>query len=177
LSAHKKHKEQAPTVLNYYVISISTSRYEKLQRKEPVVDESGDLIKEILIKAGQKVIGYDLVPDDKVKILKAFAKALDMDEVDVVVSTGGTGYSPTDVTVETMRPLFDRAIEGFSDLFRLYSEREIGSAAYLTKASAGIIKNKLVYLLPGSPDAVRLAVEKLILPEAGHLIYLIRSSR
>ncbi|MCQ4350006.1 MAG: molybdenum cofactor biosynthesis protein, partial [Sulfolobales archaeon] len=68
-------------------------------------------------------------------------------------------------------------IEGFSDLFRLYSEREIGSAAYLTKASAGIIKNKLVYLLPGSPDAVRLAVEKLILPEAGHLVYLIRSSR
>jgi len=66
----RKHKEQAPTVLNYYVISISTSRYEKLQRKEPVVDESGDLIKEILIKAGQKVIGYDLVPDDKVKILR-----------------------------------------------------------------------------------------------------------
>jgi len=159
------------------VISISTSRYEKLRRNEPVVDESGDLIKEVLIKARQKVIGYDLVPDDKVKILKAFAKALDMEEVDVLVSTGGTGYSPTDVTVETVRPLFDRVIEGFSDLFRLYSEREIGSAAYLTKASAGIIKNKLVYLLPGSPDAVRLALEKLILPEAGHLIYLIRSSR
>jgi len=159
------------------VISISTSRYEKLRRNEPVVDESGDLIKEILIKAKQKVIGYDLVPDDKVKILKAFAKALDIEEVDVLVSTGGTGYSPTDVTVETVRPLFDRVIEGFSDLFRLYSEREIGSAAYLTKASAGIIKNKLVYLLPGSPDAVRLALEKLILPEAGHLIYLIRSSR
>ncbi|MGC9105184.1 MAG: MogA/MoaB family molybdenum cofactor biosynthesis protein [Thermoprotei archaeon] len=177
MSAHKKHKELAPAKLNYYVITISTSRYEKLVRKEPVVDESGDLIKEMLIRAGQNVVGYDLVPDDKVKILKAFAVALDREDVDVVISSGGTGYSPTDVTVETIRPLFDRHIEGFSDLFRLYSEREIGGAAYLTKASAGVINGKLIYLLPGSPDAVKLALEKLILPEAGHLVFLIRSPR
>ena len=175
MAAHEKHKELAPKSLNYYVITISTSRYKKLLNKEPVVDESGDLIKDILIRNGQNIVGYDLVPDDKVKILKAFANALDRDDVDVIVSTGGTGYSPTDQTVETIRPLFDRVIEGFGDLFRLYSEREIGSAAYLTKASAGIIRGKLVYLLPGSPDAVRLALEKLILPEAGHLVYLIRS--
>ena len=175
MAAHEKHKELAPKSLNYYVITISTSRYKKLLNKEPVVDESGDLIKDILIRNGQNIVGYDLVPDDKVKILKAFANALDRDDVDVIVSTGGTGYSPTDQTVETIRPLFDRIIEGFGDLFRLYSEREIGSAAYLTKASAGIIRGKLVYLLPGSPDAVRLALEKLILPEAGHLVYLIRS--
>ena len=174
MAAHEKHKELAPKSLNYYVITISTSRYRKLLNKEPVVDESGDLIKDILIRNGQKVVGYDLVPDDKVKILKAFANALDRADVDVIVSTGGTGYSPTDQTVETIRPLFDRVIEGFGDLFRLYSEREIGSAAYLTKASAGIIAGKLVYLLPGSPNAVRLALEKLILPEAGHLVYLIR---
>ena len=175
MAAHEKHKEHAPKSLNYYVITISTSRYRKLVNKEPVVDESGDLIKDILIRNGQKVVGYDLIPDDKVKILKAFANALDRADVDVIVSTGGTGYSPTDQTVETIRPLFDRVIEGFGDLFRLYSEREIGSAAYLTKASAGIIAGKLVYLLPGSPNAVRLALEKLILPEAGHLVYLIRS--
>ena len=175
MAAHEKHKELAPKSLNYYVITISTSRYRKLLNKEPVVDESGDLIKDILIRNGQKVVGYDLIPDDKVKILKAFANALDRADVDVIVSTGGTGYSPTDQTVETIRPLFDRVIEGFGDLFRLYSEREIGSAAYLTKASAGIIAGKLVYLLPGSPNAVRLALEKLILPEAGHLVYLIRS--
>ena len=175
MAAHEKHKELAPKSLNYYVITVSTSRYRKLLKKEPVVDESGDLIKDIVIRNGQNVVGYDLVPDDKVKILKAFANALDRDDVDVIVSTGGTGYSPTDQTVETIRPLFDRVIEGFSDLFRLYSEREIGSAAYLTKASAGIIAGKLVYLLPGSPNAVRLALEKLILPEAGHLVYLLRS--
>ena len=174
MAAHEKHKELAPKSLNYYVITISTSRYRKLLNKEPVVDESGDLIKDILIRNGQKVVGYDLIPDDKVKILKAFANALDRADVDVIVSTGGTGYSPTDQTVETIRPLFDRVIEGFGDLFRLYSEREIGSAAYLTKASAGIIAGKLVYLLPGSPNAVKLALEKLILPEAGHLVYLIR---
>ena len=176
MAAHEKHKELAPKSLNYYVITISTSRYRKLLNKEPVVDESGDLIKDILIRNGHKVVGYDLIPDDKVKILKAFANALDRADVDVIVSTGGTGYSPTDQTVETIRPLFDRVIEGFGDLFRLYSEKEIGSAAYLTKASAGIIAGKLVYLLPGSPNAVKLALEKLILPEAGHLVYLIRSS-
>lgn len=175
--AHKQHREKAPKSLNFYVITISTSRYEKFKNKEPVVDESGDIIKQLLIENGHKVVGYSLVPDDKIKILRAFAEALDNDEVDVIISTGGTGYSPTDVTVETIRKIFDREIEGFSDVFRLvsYNDPEVKSAAYLTKATAGIIGKKVVFLLPGSPDAVRLALKELILPEVGHLIYLVRS--
>ncbi|BFH72713.1 molybdenum cofactor biosynthesis protein MoaB [Sulfurisphaera javensis] len=175
--AHKKHRENAPKTLNFYVITISTSRYEKFLKKEPVVDESGDIIKQLIIESGHKLVGYSLVPDDKIKILKAFADALDNNEVDVIVSTGGTGYSPTDMTVETIRGLFDREIEGFSDVFRLvsYNDPEVKAAAYLTKASAGIIGKKVIYLLPGSPDAVKLALKELILPEVGHLVYLIRS--
>ncbi|TRM83284.1 hypothetical protein DJ526_12570, partial [Sulfolobus sp. A20-N-G8] len=110
--------------------------YEKLIRKEPVVDESGDIIKQLIISSGYTVVGYDLIPDDKIKILKAFVLALENPQVDVIISTGGTGYSLTDVTVETIRPLFDREIEGFSDIFRLvsYNDPEVKSASYLTKA-------------------------------------------
>ena len=177
MHAHEKHRELAPKEINFYVITISTSRYEKMSRKEPVVDESGDVIKQLIIESGYSVVGYSLVPDNKIKILRAFAEALDDPRVDVIVSTGGTGYAPSDQTVETIRPLFDREIEGFSDVFRniSFDDPKVRSAAYLTKASAGIIDKKIVYLLPGSPDAVRLAMKELILPEVGHLLYLVRS--
>ncbi|AOL16287.1 molybdenum cofactor biosynthesis protein [Sulfolobus sp. A20] len=176
MTAHKEHRLHAPKNINFYVITISTSRYEKLIRKEPVVDESGDIIKQLIISSGYTVVGYDLIPDDKIKILKAFVLALENPQVDVIISTGGTGYSLTDVTVETIRPLFDREIEGFSDIFRLvsYNDPEVKSASYLTKATAGIIGDKILYLLPGSPDAVKLAMKELILPEIGHLIYIAR---
>lgn len=176
MSAHKMHREHSPTNINFYVITISTSRYEKLMKKEPVVDESGDIIKQLIIESKYNIIGYDLVPDDKIKILKAFIAALDNPQVDVIISTGGTGYAQTDVTVETIRKIFDREIEGFADVFRLvsFNDPEVRAAAYLTKATAGIVNDKIIYLLPGSPDAVKLAMKELILPEVGHLIYLVR---
>jgi molybdenum cofactor biosynthesis protein B len=177
MSAHKQHREMAPKVLNFFVITVSTSRYEKMQKKEPIVDESGDIIKQEIITSGHRLVGYSLVPDDKVKILKAFAEALDNPEVDVIVSTGGTGYSKTDVTVETLRGIFDREVEGFGEVFIFlsYEDPQVRSAAYLSKATAGIIKDKVIYALPGSPDAVKLAMEKLILPEAPHLVFIARS--
>lgn len=176
MSAHKQHRQHSPTNINFYVITISTSRFEKLIKKEPVVDESGDIIKQLIIESKYNVVGYDLVPDNKIKILKAFSNALDNPQVDVIVSTGGTGYHPTDVTVETIRKIFDREIEGFSDVFRLisFNDPEVRSAAYLTKSTAGIVGDKLIFLLPGSPDAVKLAMKDLILPEVGHLLYLVR---
>lgn len=174
--AHKEHRAHAPKVLSFYVITISTSRYEKMMKREPVVDESGDIIKESIISAGHKLVGYILVPDDKIKILKAFIDAIENPEVDVIISTGGTGYSPTDMTVEVIRGILDREIEGFGDVFRYisYTQPEVRSAAYLSKATAGIIKDKVVYLLPGSPEAVKLAIRELILPEVGHLVYIVR---
>jgi molybdenum cofactor biosynthesis protein B len=177
MHAHEEHREMAPKEINFYVITISTSRYEKMMKKEPVVDESGDVIKQLIIEAGYTLVGYSLVPDNKLKILRAFLDALENEKVDVIVSTGGTGYTPTDMTVETIRKIMDREIEGFGDVFRSlsYNDPKVRAAAYLSKATAGIIGDKVVYLLPGSPDAVRLAMKELILPEVGHLLYLIRS--
>ncbi|ARM74923.1 MogA/MoaB family molybdenum cofactor biosynthesis protein [Acidianus manzaensis] len=177
MSGHKAHRELAPKVLNFYVITISTSRYEKLIKKEPVVDESGDLIKEKIISSGHKLIGYDLVSDNKIKILKAFISAIDNPEVDVIVSSGGTGYSKSDMTVEVIRGILDREVEGFGQVFRYlsYQEEAVKSAAYLSKATAGIVNDKVIYILPGSPDAVKLALEKLILPEVSHLVFIARS--
>ncbi|MCY0859308.1 MAG: MogA/MoaB family molybdenum cofactor biosynthesis protein [Sulfolobaceae archaeon] len=166
----------APKVLNFYVITISTSRYEKMMKREPVVDESGDAIKEMIISSGHKLVGYTLIPDDKMKILKAFIEAAEIPEVDVIVSTGGTGYSTTDMTVEVVRRILDREIEGFGEVFRYvsYAQPEVKSAAYLSKASAGVLNGKVIFMLPGSPDAVKLAMRELILPEVGHLVYIVR---
>ena len=98
--AHESHREMAPKKLGFYVITVSTSRYQKMSRKEPVVDESGDKIKELIISNGHELKGYALVPDEKVRILKAVIDAVLTEGVDVIVSTGGTGYTPSDVTVE-----------------------------------------------------------------------------
>ncbi|QKR00336.1 molybdenum cofactor biosynthesis protein MoaB [Metallosphaera tengchongensis] len=175
--SHQSHREMAPKKLGFYVITVSTSRYQKFEKREPVVDESGDRIKEAVIKNGHELVGYSLVPDDKLMILKAVVDAVLMEKVDVIVTTGGTGYTQSDVTVETVRGVLDREIEGFGDVFRSLSLREpaVEAAAYLSKASAGIIKGKVVYMLPGSPDAVKLGMEKLVIPEAPHLVFLARS--
>ena len=177
--AHESHREMAPKKLGFYVITVSTSRYQKMSRKEPVVDESGDKIKELIISNGHELKGYALVPDEKVRILKAVIDAVLTEGVDVIVSTGGTGYTPSDVTVESVRGLLDREVEGFGDVFRALSlsDPKVGPASYLTKASAGILRGKIIYMLPGSPDAGKLGMEKLILPEAPHLTFLARSSQ
>ncbi|MEM1626713.1 MAG: molybdenum cofactor biosynthesis protein B [Sulfolobaceae archaeon] len=175
MKPHELHKESGPKSVGFYVITISTSRYEKMVKKEPVVDESGDIIKQLMIEAGHKLIGYTLIPDSKPHIIKAFADAIINDKVDVIISSGGTGYSNTDMTIETIKPLFDREIIGFGELFRTISYHQIGSSAYLSKATAGIISNKLIFLLPGSPDAVKLALKELIIPEIPHFLHLIRS--
>jgi len=107
-------------------------------------------------------------------IRDAVGRLLEAPEVDVVVTTGGTGFSPRDVTLEAVGPLLERPIEGFGELFRMLSYQQVGAAAMLSRAAAGIIAGgggaKALFLLPGSPKAVALALEKLILPEAGHLL-------
>lgn len=175
--AHELHRERAPKRLGFYVITISTSRFEKMSRREAVVDESGDRIKDTVIRNGHDIKGYALIPDDKLRILKAVIDALLTDGVDVVVTTGGTGYTQSDVTVETIRGILDREVEGFGEVFRTLSlsDPKVGSASFLSKSSAGIVAGKVIYMLPGSPDAVSLAMEKLIIPESPHLVYLARS--
>jgi molybdenum cofactor biosynthesis protein B len=111
-----------------------------------------------------------VVPDDVSAIRRAVRHLLGLSGVDVVVLTGGTGFSPRDVTLDAVLPLFDQTIDGFGELFRALSYHQVGAAAMLSRAAGGLVGDKAVFLLPGSPKAVSLAMEKLILPEAGHLL-------
>ena len=167
----RRHKAEAPKSLNFAVIVCSSSRYQEFKARKPVDDPSGDLIVETLQKAGHTVVFREIVPDDKVLIGKYVSKALGMEKVDAIILCGGTGISPRDVTIEAVRPMLVKTLPGFGELFRKLSFDEIGSAAVLTRALAGVAdQGKAVFCIPGSPQAVRLVLEKLILPEVGHIL-------
>jgi molybdenum cofactor biosynthesis protein B len=166
-----KHKAEAPRKLNFAVIVCSSSRYQDLKARKPVDDPSGDLIVETVQKAGHSIAFRELVPDDNVLIGKNVARAVGSEEVDAIIVCGGTGISPKDVTIEAVRPMLVKTLPGFGELFRKLSFDEIGSAAVLTRALAGVAdQGKAVFCIPGSPQAVGLVLEKLILPEAGHIL-------
>lgn len=156
-----QHKEHAPASVKCGVVTSSDSR-------TPDTDDSGKLLKDLLIKAGHTVLFYTVVKDEP----KAVADAVEQASwtCDVILTNGGTGLGRRDVTVATLTPLFDRIVPGFGELFRRLSYETIGSAAWLTGAVAGVYHGRLVFCLPGSPDACRLAMEKLILPELPHAI-------
>jgi len=166
----RKHKEMAPTKLGFAVFVCSTSRYQELMKTGKADDKSGDLIAETLKRHGHNLVVRRIIPDDESSIREGVNEALKLSKVDAIILCGGTGISPTDVTIETVRPLLDKELHGFGEIFRWLSYQAIGSAAVVTRAVAGVIKGKAVFCIPGSPQAVRLCLEKLILPEAGHII-------
>lgn len=134
-------------------------------------DESGKLIRESLVAAGHQVIHYEILPDDPKGIGDAIRAALP--GLDGVIINGGTGVAARDSTFEAVRGLLDKELEGFGELFRMLSYQEIGSAAFLSRALAGVSAGKIVISLPGSPAACRLALDKLLLPELGHIAHLL----
>ena len=167
----RRHKAEAPTKVGFAVIVCSSSRYQNLKARKPVDDLSGDLIAKTLQKAGHTVVIREIVPDDKVLIGKYVSRALGSEKVNAIILCGGTGISPRDVTVEAVRPMLVKTLPGFGELFRKLSFDEVGSAAVLTRALAGVAdQGKAVFCIPGSPQAVRLVLEKLILPEVGHIL-------
>ncbi len=167
----RRHKAEAPTSVGFAVVICSSSRYLDLKARKPVNDPSGDLIVETLQKAGHTVVFREIVPDDTVFIGKYVSRALGSEKVDAIVLCGGTGISPRDVTIEAVRPMLIKTLPGFGELFRKLSFDEVGSAAVLTRALAGVAdQGKAVFCIPGSPQAVRLVLEKLILPEVGHIL-------
>ena len=159
----EQHRRASPHVLGFAVVTVSDTR-------TPGDDVSGRAISEMAREAGHRVAETFLVPDEVAAIRGAVEQALAREGVDVVVLTGGTGFSPRDVTLEAVGPLLQRPVEGFGELFRMLSWQQVGSAAMLSRAAAGLVGSQAVFLLPGSPKAVSLAMEKLILPEAGHLL-------
>ncbi len=156
------HKKTAAKSLRFAVLSLSSTRTE-------AADESGRILKELLQSAGHILVDYRMAPDDKKAVTGAVTDILRLHDPNALLTTGGTGISPKDVTLEAVRPLFEKEMTAFGVLFAQLSYQEIGSAAFLSRAAAGIIGNAAVFCLPGSPKACRLAVEKLILPELGHI--------
>ena len=164
------HKASAHRSLGIYIITCSTSKFKQLKAGQEHDDASGDIIQRLAVGAGNRIEGRKLISDSKPMITKATKQALRASKVDAVIITGGTGLSPRDVTPESVAPLVDRIIPGFGELFRKISFESIGSPAILSRAFAGTSNGKAIFCLPGSPDAVQTAMEKLILPELGHII-------
>jgi molybdenum cofactor biosynthesis protein B len=159
----EQHRRAAPTVLGFSILTVSDTRAER-------DDASGDTIRNLVSGAGHRLVDSTLVPDDVAAIRDAARRMLAHAGVDVVVTTGGTGFSPRDVTLDALGPLFDQRIDGFGELFRMLSYNQVGAAAMLSRAAAGLVGTRALFLLPGSPKAVKLAVEALILPEVAHLL-------
>jgi len=163
----QQHRAYALETLGFAFLTVSDTRGE-------ADDTGGALLRELAASAGHKPLAALRVRDEVEAIRGAVRSLLAEPGVDLLVATGGTGLSPRDVTVEAVAPLFDRPIEGFGELFRMLSFAEVGAAAMLSRAAAGVVGARAVFLLPGSPKAVRLAMERLILPEAGHLLAQLR---
>jgi molybdenum cofactor biosynthesis protein B len=160
----REHHKRSRTNLRIGVITASDTRTAE-------TDESGKLIAELFDAAGHKVVSREIVPDNPERIRRAILRALP--GVDAAVVTGGTGIARRDTTIEIVRPMLDKEIEGFGELFRMLSYQEVGAAAMLSRAVAGVANGKILVALPGSTAACRLAVEKLLLPELGHIADLI----
>ncbi|WP_223590998.1 MogA/MoaB family molybdenum cofactor biosynthesis protein [Neobacillus bataviensis] len=160
----KEHKQEAPKTVNCKVITVSDTR-------EKDTDKSGKLMIDLLEQAGHKVVDYVIVKDETAPIETEILKGCRRDEIDVILTNGGTGIAKRDVTIETVQNLLDKEIVGFGELFRMLSYQEdIGASAILSRAIAGVVQNKAVFSTPGSTGAVKLAMNKLILPELGHVV-------
>jgi molybdenum cofactor biosynthesis protein B len=141
--------------------------------REPKTDASGDLLERAFVQAGHRVAARRWVRDERSAIRRAVGTLLQRRDVDVVVVTGGSGIAPRDVTPEALRPLMRPELPGFGERFRAISAQQVGSAAWLSRATAGVARGRLLVLLPGSPRAVALAAEELLIPELGHVVRLL----
>ena len=162
-STKHHHRKAAAVSVSVVVITVSDTRTLE-------TDTGGARVAELLESAEHKVHARSVVPDDPEAIAAATREALEAPGVGAVILTGGTGVAPRDVTPETVEPLLERTIPGFGELFRQLSYHDIGSAALLSRALAGLAAGRVVFVIPGSRGAVGLAMEKLILPELGHLV-------
>ena len=160
----ESHRASAPETVRCAILTISDSRTTE-------TDTSGGLIRDMLRMAGHKVADYQIVPDDPDRITDMLAEWTTLDSIQAILSNGGTGIASRDTTYDAISGLLEKRIDGFGELFRMLSWEEIGAAAMLSRAVAGVANGTLIIAMPGSTNAVRLAMTKLILPEIGHLIF------
>lgn len=164
------HRAAAPDSVRCAVLTVSDSRTTE-------TDTSGGVIRDVLKLTGHKIADYQIVPDDPELITRMAQEWIANPEIQVILTNGGTGIAARDTTYDAITGLLDKRIDGFGELFRMLSWEEIGAAAMLSRAVAGVAGDTLVVAMPGSTNAVRLAMSKLIVPELGHLVYEIAKGR
>lgn len=163
------HRAQSPDSVRAVVIVVSDTRTLE-------TDKGGLLVEERLEAAGHTIASRQIVRDD-IEAIKASATDAINSDAEVVILTGGSGIGPRDVTPEAIRPMLTRELPGFGEVFRVLSFEQVGAATMLSRAFAGVVGRTLIFVLPGSTNAVQLAMEKLIVPEIGHLVREVRPDR
>lgn len=162
-ATHHEHKHHAPRSIGCMVITCSDTR-------TPETDTSGQLIQKLLKEQGHSIAAYHLVKDEPAQITARITEGIANEAVQAIIVNGGTGISRRDSTFEAVDAMLEKRLDGFGEVFRYLTYQEIGSPAIMSRATAGIIKGRVLFSTPGSENAVRLAMEKLILPELGHLV-------
>ena len=174
MKVQEQHKKKGPDVVNIALVIVSTSRFNELQKNEINTDKTIPLVKQLIDQdPGVLLTASEIVSDNEDQIVDMLSRLLKESSLHVLVFSGGTGLTPKDVTYEAIKPLLEKTIDGFGELFRYLSYKEIGASSMFSRALAGKIKDKAIFCLPGSPNAVKLAFNKLILPEIKHMIYMI----
>jgi molybdopterin adenylyltransferase len=168
MSVHE-HKEKGRKSIRCFVITVSDTRDES-------TDTSGRSIEKFLIGDGHQTAGYQIVKDEPLQIERILEEALSRADVDAVIVNGGTGIAPRDGTYEVVDRFLEKKLDGFGEIFRYLSYLDIGSAAIMSRAAAGSARGKILISLPGSSGAVKLAMEKLILPEIRHMVSQLQGS-
>jgi molybdenum cofactor biosynthesis protein B len=163
----EKHREASPERIRVAVLTISDTR-------TPETDTGGNVIVDLMQAAGHKIANREIVKDDAPRIKEVLEELVTDAGVDAVITTGGTGISARDTTYEVVARMLDKRLDGFGEIFRMLSYEEVGAAAILSRAVAGATGSKFVACLPGSTNAVRLAMEKLLVPEISHVVFELR---
>jgi molybdenum cofactor biosynthesis protein B len=172
--SYLEHKKNAPTKIKFALLIVSDSRYKQHEEHKEVDDESTLTTKRILDENGFEISTREIVPDESAKILGTILALVERDDSDAILTIGGTGLSKRDVTIESVRKLLEKEVIGFGEIFRNLSYLKIGTPAILSRALAGIIRDKIIFCLPGSPQSVELGLKDLIVPEIGHILKHIR---
>ena len=163
----EEHKAHAPVAVSCFVLTVSDTRTE-------ANDTGGQAIRDLLETSGHTVSGHAIVRDDPDIVTSTVTGWLGDAGTQVIITTGGTGITSRDGTFEAIDRLLEKRLTGFGELFRMLSYDQIGAAAMMSRATAGRARGKAIFVLPGSPEAVRLAMNKLILPELGHVVQQLR---
>lgn len=164
---HQPHPDSPGLTVSCAVITVSDTR-------TPQTDKSGQRIEQLLVATGHTVSFYTIVRDEPEQIRSQIALLVQRSDLDAVIFNGGTGIAPRDTTYDAIATLLEKTLPGFGELFRYLSYQEIGSRAMASRAIAGVYQGKLIFSVPGSTNAVQLAMDKLILPELTHLVTQLR---